>query len=396
MKMEGSAEAFGYTDEEWLFKENLREFVDAEVAPRFMENLNEDSANIYYHDIMKKLGDMGALRAWIPEQLGGAGMRGHALAILGEEVARGCGGIAIGAIEHPLLAMRLLATPGAKEKWFDAILDGDVFFAGSTCSPEGQANYPEQADMFDFDEETQEWVINGEKAFCSGGTIADVLLISGLYKGTLHFAVMDPKNTPGLTCHHNPEFGNAPFYASYTCDNVRVPKDFGAKTNGGCVDRKAQHPAVVSRMFPIAVAAMNIGSAEAALEKTMDYLGVRTYNFKPIRNYGGVAERLVQLKIKLESARALMNTALNLIEAKDDKAIMYTAMAKGYCSDVARHITSECVQYFGTLGANIDSGISRHMADTVGFGIGVSPTSIQNASVARLLGFETDNDVHPC
>lgn len=229
--------------------------------------------------------------------------------------------------------MRLLATPGAKEKWFDPILDGDVFFAGSTCSPEGQANYPEQADMFDFDEETQEWVINGEKAFCSGGTIADVLLISGLYKGTLHFAVMDPKNTPGLTCHHNPEFGNAPFYASYTCDNVRVPKDFGAKTNGGCVDRKAQHPAVVSRMFPVAVAAMNIGSAEAALEKTMDYLGVRTYNFKPIRNYGGVAERLVQLKIKLESARALMSTALNLIEAKDDKAIMYTAMAKGYCND---------------------------------------------------------------
>lgn len=34
MKMEGSAEAFGYTDEEWLFKENLREFVDAEVSPR--------------------------------------------------------------------------------------------------------------------------------------------------------------------------------------------------------------------------------------------------------------------------------------------------------------------------------------------------------------------------
>ncbi len=396
MALEGTAEAFGYTDEEWLLKQNLREFVDAEVAPRFMENMTEEQADIYYHDIIRKLGEQGFLRAWIPESLGGGGMRPHALAIIGEEVARGCGGIAIAAIEHPLLAMRLKATPGAFEKWFDPILDGEVFFAGSTCSPEGQANYREQADIVTFDETTDEWVLNGEKAFCSGGTIADVLLISGLKDGDLHMFIMDAKNTPGLTMHRNPEFGNAPFYASYTMNNVRIPKDFGGPTPGGCRNREAQHPAPISRLFAAGVAAMNIGSAEAALEKTIEYMKVRTYNGKPIGNYGGVAERIVQLKVQLESARALMNTALNAIAANQDEAVMYTAMAKGYANDVARHITSECIQYFGTLGANVESGIQRHMCDTVGFGIGVSPTSVQNASVARLMGFETGNDVHPC
>ncbi len=386
-----NGEGYWFTEEEWLLKQNVRELVEKEIAPRFKENKTEDTADPFYKEALQKLGEAGFLRVWVPESLGGFGMGSVALGIVAEEVARGNGAIAIHALENPLLGARMAsATPEAWAKHGEDILDGKFIFASSMCSPEGQVNYPEQADIADFDEETQEWVLNGEKAFCSGGTFCDFLTIVGLYKGNRYRFAVYP-NTPGLTIHHNPEIGCSPASASLTMKNVRVPKNMGGPT-GDVIDRVAQPESPMSCLFHTCVAAMAIGSAGAALDKTIEYLKHRTSNFKPIASLGQIQYKLVDMKSKLEAARCLTYTTLHMIDTNYKDACLYSHLAKSFTCDTARWITSECVQMHGNVGANPDSGISQHMLDAVVYAIGTGTSDMHINAAAKAMGLpESDN-----
>lgn len=379
-----NGEGYYLTEEQWLLKQNVRELVEKEIAPRFKENYEEETADKFYHESIKKLGEAGFLRVWPPEALGGMNMGCVSLGIVVEEVARGNGAIAIHALENPLLGIS-----GAMfdPEGYQRILDGELIAAFSMCSPEGQANYPEQADIATFDEETQEWVLNGEKAFCSGGTFCDWLTIAGLYKGeTYSWVIGNPKDHPGVIIHHNPEIGASPTSASITMKNVRLPKSAGTPMNT-VKDRKALPKNPSSNLFACCVAAMALGSASAAFDKTVEYLTNRTSNFKPIASLGQIHGKLAEMRARLEAARCLTYTALHMIDTNYKDAVLYTHLAKFYTCDMARWLTGECVQLWGNVGANPDSGISQHMMDAVVFsiGTGTSELHVNGAALAMNL-----------
>ena len=68
--MTSNGEGWYLTEEEWILKQNVRELVEKEIAPRFLENKTEETADAFYKEAMKKLGEAGFLRAWGPEKLG--------------------------------------------------------------------------------------------------------------------------------------------------------------------------------------------------------------------------------------------------------------------------------------------------------------------------------------
>lgn len=386
-----SGEGFGLSDEEWLLKQTTRELVEREISPRFKENFSEETADKFYKEAMRKLGEAGLLRVWVPEELGGYGQRLTAMLLVTEEVSRGCGALGIHVLENPLMGVRL--SKAAPEEWAkigEKVLDGEYILAAASCDPAGQSNYAEQAPLGRL--EGDEWVLNGEKAFSSGGTFADCLWVRGLV-GDEQYAWLLYPDTPGLTIHHNPEVGNSPTYASLTLDNVRIPKSFGAPT-GGVKGRVHQPGPAATKSFDVGVAAMALGAAGAAFDKTVEYLSNRTSFFKPIASYGGVQYKLVDMKTKLEAAHALMFTAARMIECNHKDAHLYADMAKSYCCDVSRWITSECVQMHGCVGINPDSGIIRHMLDATGYAIGVGTSEIHNNSAAVYMGLpKSDNPI---
>lgn len=384
-------EGWGLSEEEWLLKKAVRELVEKEISPRFMENYTEETADKFYKEAMKKLGEAGFLRVWVPEELGGFGQRLTAMLLVTEEVSRGNGALGIHALENPLMGIRL--SKAAPEEWAkigDKVLDGEFILAAASCSPEGQSNYAEQADLGHL--EGDEWVLNGEKAFSSGGTFADALWVRGLVDGEQYAWLLYP-DTPGLTIHHNPEIGNSPAYASLTLNNVRIPKSFGAPT-GGVINRVHQPGPAASKSFDVGVAAMALGAAGAAYDKTVEYLTKRTSFFKPIASYGGIQYKLVDMKTKLEAGHALMFTAARMIENNHKDSHAYADMAKTYCCDISRWITSECIQLHGCVGINPDSGIARHHLDAIGYSIGVGTSEIHNNSAAVYLGLPaSDNPI---
>lgn len=387
--------AWGYTEEEWLFKQNLREFIDGEMAPRWKEAYDEDPAvhDAWYHEFLKKLGDMDCLRVYAPEAIGGLGMRLRAMIIAIEEASRVSGGLGIHVMENQMYAISMArACPAAFAKWGEKVLSGEYIMAGAMTAPEGSTNFAEQADIAVFDEETQEWVLNGTKAFSSGGTMADIIRIAGLVDGTFHFFFME-RDTPGLTTHFTKEYGNSPYSATFAMDNVRIPKEMGVMMPG-IVNHEIVAP-LGPDVFSFAVAAMAFGTMEAAYEEALEYLTQRTRYGAPILGLGQVQDAFARMRVKIEACRSMLVTGCDLIEAGAPEAALYASGTKAFVCDTAREITSDCMLRFGNPGIDPDTGIGRHALDAIGLSIGAGENNQHYMHIAHILGFPGAKRVMP-
>lgn len=401
MVIKTGGEGWYLTEEEWLLKQNLREFVEKEISPRFKENYTEETADKMYKEVMKKLGDEGYLRAAVSEKLGGLGMRLTTLLIITEEVARGNGALAIHAMENQLLGSTMgVACPKAWEEYGEGILNGDYIYGSSITQPEGNGNMAAWRPIGK--RVNGEWILNGEKAFGSGLTFADVFTITGLGQledGSVKMCKWTFKasdNTPGLTIHHNPELGCSPTYASVTMKDVHVKEGFGGFSPAPNSPEDAQAGAIGYKAFAICCGALALGTMSAAWDKTVEFLKNRESFGKKVIQYGAIQAKLVDMKTKMEAARSLLYTAAHMTEVMHKDAPAWADMAKIFCCDTARWVTDECIQMHGCVGINPDSGIARHHLDAICFGIGVGTSDLHVPCAADGLGFPNSDDLNRC
>lgn len=395
-----AGEGWYLTEEEWLLKQNIRDLVEKEISPRFKENYTEETADPFYKEAMKALGDAGFLRIGVSEKLGGLGMRFTSLLILTEEVSRGNGALAIHAMENQLLGAQMAgACPKAWELYGEKILDGDFIFGSSITAPEGNGNMAAWP-IFGKQQEDGSWILNGEKAFGSGLTFADYMTVGGLGQmadGSVKVCkwAMGP-DTPGLTINHNPEVGNSPTYASLVLKDVHIPVGFGGPSLAPNGPDEAQAGAIGYKAFACACGALALGAMSAAYDETVEYLKNRVSMGKKVIEYGAIQAKLVHMKMEMESARSLLYTAARMIETLHKDAPAWADMAKIKCCDTARMVTDECVQMFGCVGINPDTGIIRHHLDAIGFGIGVGTSDLHIPCAAEGLGFPKSDDLSRC
>ena len=393
-----AGEGWYLSEEEWLLKQNLRELVEAEISPRFKENYDEKTADAFYKEAMKKLGEAGYLRVGISEKLGGLGMRLTALLIVTEEVTRGNGALGIHAMENQILGSTMaVATPKAWERWGEGIMDGTYIYGASCTQPEGNGNMVAWKPM-GVEKEDGSWILNGEKAFGSGLTFTDVFTITGLgvtKEGQVKmckwsFGAED--ENPGLIIHHNPELGCSPTYASVTLNDVYVAPGYGgySPTPGSPEDVKAG--AIGYKAFAVCDAALALGTMSAAWDKTVEYLKNRESCGRKVIEFGAIQAKLVDMKAKMEAARSLTYTAARMIETMHKDAPAWADLAKIFTCDTARWITDECIQMHGAVGINPDSGVARHHLDAMCFGIGVGTSDLHIPSAGEGLGFPASDD----
>lgn len=397
MAMTTGGEGWYLTDEEWMLKENLRELVEAEVAPRFRENATEESADPFYRDVMKKLGDAGYLRMCVDPKLGGDGMRLTTLLVAVEEVTRGNGALGIHMLENPLLGSQMAAAcPKAWEEKGEGILDGTIIFASGMTAPEGNGNMVAWAPIA-HENEDGTWILNGEKAFCSGGTFADYITLGGMSDdGRMCKFAMDPRNTPGLILRHDPEIGNSPTYAHLFMNDVVIEPGYGGPTPIAPDKETAEAGAIGYKAFAVGCGALSLGAASAAWDEAVAYLSQRDSFGKKVIEYGAVQAKLVDMKIRIESSRSLLYTAAHMIETMNVNAPAWADMAKIACSNMATDVTEKCVEMFGNLGINPDNSIMHHHLDSIGFSIGVGTPDLHMPCAAAGLGFPNSDDLARC
>ena len=114
----------------------------------------------------------------------------------------------------------LFAMPSTKEKWFEKVMSGEASISGSGTDPRGMANFTEWSDLAVRDGDN--FVLNGTKNYCSGAPYADLIIVVGLYQGTM-WAFPLETGQPGFIVAEDRKMGLGTTFGALTLSDVRVP-----------------------------------------------------------------------------------------------------------------------------------------------------------------------------
>ncbi len=367
----------------------VRAFAESEIKPVAADL---DHTATFSVDITRKMGQIGLLGMTAPAEYGGKNMDTLSYIIAVEELARIDGSQAATVAAHNSLGIGPIAkygTEAQKQEFLTRLLSGEGLWAFGLTEPNAgsDANNTETTAVRDGDF----WVINGSKVFITNSASplaagATLQVATGEKDGRKELTViLVDRNTPGYTCEPitNKMVWRAADTGRLFFNNMRVPV---ANTLG----EVGHGPHIMLETLDsgrLSIAAMGLGLAQGAFEMALDYASKRVQFGKPIMKYQAVSFKLSDMALKIELARNLLYKAC---WQKDQKLPFgkEAAMAKLYCSEIAREVADEALQIHGAYGVVRDSPIERFYRDQRILQIGEGTSEILRLVIARHIGIK--------
>ncbi|MFV0604296.1 MAG: acyl-CoA dehydrogenase family protein [Niabella sp.] len=135
----------------------------------------------------------------------------------------------------------------------------------------------------------------------------------------------------------------------------------------------------------LSIAAMGLGCAQGAYELALNYAQHRKQFGKSITKFQAIAFKLADMATKIELARNLLYKACWLKDTKQAFA-KEAAMAKLYCSEIAKEVADEAVQIHGGYGLLKDYNVERFYRDQRLLQIGEGTSEIQRIVISKYIG----------
>jgi alkylation response protein AidB-like acyl-CoA dehydrogenase len=128
-----------------------------------------------------------------------------------------------------------------------------------------------------------------------------------------------------------------------------------------------------------------LGVMRRQLEQVIQHAQSRKQFGKPIGKYQSVANRIVDMKLRLDTCRPLVYR-IGHLKAQGKSAEMEAALAKLYVSECYVKSSLDAIQIFGGYGYMTEQEIERDLRDAVGSTLYSGTSEIQRNIVARCLG----------
>lgn len=374
---------FELTDEQRMWQKAVHDFVAAEVQPQARET---DETGEFNWTAVRKMGPMGLLGLNIPEEHGGAGVDAISAAIAMEELGWACGSTALSIAAHNGLGTTpiiLYGSKALKQKWLPLVTSGKGKL-GALALTEPGAGSDLQGIQTKAEKDSDEWVINGAKMWCTNALIAEYIITLARTDpagGSRSLSmILVPTNTPGLHIGA-PEkkmgLKGSPTSA-VTYENVRVPL-------GNLVGEEGSGlPQTLTTLDGgrISIGAIALGLARAAFEHAVAYAKER-------HAFGGPIANLQAIQWMLADAATEMTAARNLIYFaawRKQQGKPYTqeaAMAKLFASEMGERVCRNAIQVFGGYGYSREYPVERIYRDARLMTIGEGTSEIQRLVIAR-------------
>ena len=127
------------------------------------------------------------------------------------------------------------------------------------------------------------------------------------------------------------------------------------------------------------------GAMERELARAVEYGQSRRQFGEPIGRFPAVAERLADMKVRLEASHGLLRHVAELIDG-GRPAAMEAAVAKLYVSEAWVASSLDAQTIYGAWGYTVDNGIERQVRDSLASRIYSGTSDIQRLMIARRLG----------
>jgi alkylation response protein AidB-like acyl-CoA dehydrogenase len=373
---------FSINDNQKMIGQMAKDFAEKHIRPNVME---WDEAQHFPVDLFKKLGELGMMGVFVPEQYGGSGFGYFEYVTVIVEIAKVCGSIGLSVAAHNSLCTGHILAFGSEEqkyRWLPKLATAEWIGAwGLTEANTGSdAMGMNTTAVLDGDH----YVVNGSKNWITHGRSGDVAVVmvrtgeKGDSKGIS--ALVIEKGTPGFT--HGKKENKLGMRASETTelifDNCRVPKEnlLGKEGDGFKQAMKVLDGGRIS------IAALSLGIAKGAFEAAVTYAKERRQFGQPISNFQGIAFKLADMATEIEAAELLIMQAADL-KNKHQPVTKQSAMAKYFASEVAVRTATEAVQIFGGYGYTKDFPVEKYYRDAKLCTIGEGTSEIQKIVISR-------------
>ena len=376
---------FCFTDEHEALRESIQSFATKELAP----HSDEWEESGFPDSVFTRMGELGFLGIYFPEEYGGQGgdylmsiVRGEAMAYANN------GGLVMGVAVHTDMATPPILKFGSedlKQRYLVPAIKGEKISSLGITEPGAGSDVAgiRTRAVRDGDE----YVINGAKTFITNGARADFIVLvtktepDAGYDGFSLFVV--DKDSPGFHVSRKLEkLGmHSSDTAELTFEDVRVP----AENLLGEEGKGFYHIMWELQGERLIGAAGAVAGAQRVFDKTLEYAKERNAFGRPIGRFQAIRHKLAEMATKIETARQMVYTTAWRVE-QGDYPVREISMAKLYASRIACEVCDEAIQIHGGYGYMKEYGVERAWRDMRLNRIGAGTDEIMLEVIGRSYG----------
>jgi len=352
---------FTLSDEQRAFQETARQFARDEWLPHAP---GWDAREEFPVEALRKAAALGFAGIYVRDQFGGSGLTRLDAALIFEELATACASTAAYLSIHNMAAWMIdrFGDEAQRARFLPRLMSMQHF--ASYCLTEPGSGSDAAALQTSARRDGDDYVLNGTKAFISGGGTSDI------YVAMVRTGAAGPKGISCLVIEKGAKglsFGkkekklgwNTQPTAMVIFEDCRVPvaNRLGAEGDGFAIAMMGLDGGRLN------IGACSLGGARACCEAARDYMLERRQFGQRLADFQALQFKLADMATDLDAARLMLWRAASSLDAGLSEATMQCAMAKRLATDAGFHVANEALQLHGGYGYLKDFPIERYLRD---------------------------------
>ncbi len=352
---------FRLAEEQEAFRASARAFAEGTMAP---EAERWDAEKLFPEAALRDAAALGFAGIYCREEYGGSGLTRLDAALIFEELARACPSTAAYLSIHNMVVWMIdrFGDDAQRARWLPKLTTMEQFGAYALTEPGAGSDASALRTRAVRDGDA--YVVDGTKAFTSGGGRSDVYLVmvrtgDAGPSGITCLAI--EAGTPGLSfgAQEQKMGWNSQPTSALQFDDCHVPAShrLGAEGDGFKIAMAGLDGGRIN------IAACSLGGASSAFEQAQAHVQERRQFGAPLGAFQATQFKLADMATELEAARLMVWRAASLLDAEDPERTVACAMAKRFATDAGFRVVDEALQLFGGYGYIRDYGIERKLRD---------------------------------
>ncbi len=379
---------FSLSEEQTLIFDMAKGFGEENIAPYAEE---WEAKGSIPKVLWKGLAELGLGGIYVSEEYGGSGLSRLDATLVFEALAMSCPAVGSFLSIHNMCGGMIdkFGSEADKQKWLPDLCSMEKVF--SYCLTEPGSGSDAAALKTRAEKTNEGYVMNGNKAFISGGNYSDVYVTmcrTGAEGPKGISTIVVENGTPGLSFGANErKMGwKAQPTSQVQFDDCLVPHEnlLGEEGKGFSYAMAGLDGGRLN------ISAGALGGAQKALNLTLQYMGERKAFGRTIDQFQALQFRLAEYETKLQAARTFLRQAAWKLDNGAHDASKFCAMAKLMVTDAAFEVANGCLQLHGGYGYLADYGIEKIVRDLRVHQILEGTNEIMRLIISRQLLAERD------
>jgi alkylation response protein AidB-like acyl-CoA dehydrogenase len=352
---------FALNEDQVAIQDAARAFAEGQLAPF---SAQWDEQKHFPVDTLRQAAELGFAGIYVNEGVGGSGLSRLDASIIFEALSYGDVPTAAYLTIHNMASWMIdrFGSDELRQRYLPRLTTMELIASYCLTEPGSGSDAANMRTTAKLDGD--HYVLNGGKAFISGGGVSDVYVVMARTggdgaKGVSAFVV--EKGTEGLSFGANErKMGwNAQPTAQVNFDNCRVPIDnrIGQEGEGF---RFAMMGLDGGRLN---IASCSLGGAQFALDTAKAYMETRNQFGKALKDFQALQFKLADMATELEAARLMVRRAAHALDNKHPEATKLCAMAKRFATDAGFQVANDALQLHGGYGYLQDYPLERIVRD---------------------------------